>query len=117
MIKRLKEMEMHYKQLETSNKAKVLKLIDNLDRAIEDILLEQEYDYKSDFIREYRKNYSLRDIKKSDRKNRLVVINSLDDGHIREVHKDDKVRAAASEVKFALNQRLAHTKDELWRNQ
>lgn len=86
MIKanRLKAMETHYRQLEPKYKADVDRLIEKLDDEIEDILLKQFYTQSANFIREYRKHYSLTDIKKQEYLNRIPIINSRVDGVIPE---------------------------------
>ncbi|EGU1999946.1 hypothetical protein IG922_004718 [Salmonella enterica] len=111
MIKRLKEMESHFRQLEGDRKPLVLEAIDHLDRFIEDLLLEQEYEGKSSYIREYRKHFSLHDLKKHTRLNRIVSINSLDDGHIREFHPNDSADYKKEKaLEFAKRQKQEKTK-------
>lgn len=114
MIKRLKEMENHFKQLEGDRKPLVLEAINHLDRFIEDLLLEQEYEGKSDFIREYRKHYSLKEIKKHERKNRIVSINSLDDGNIREINPEESKRLAEKYELYKREQKRIDTAHKLW---
>ncbi|EJZ4755032.1 hypothetical protein OIC52_004887 [Salmonella enterica] len=114
MIKRLKEMENHFKQLEGDRKPLVLEAIDHLDRLIEDLLLEQEYEGKSDFIREYRKHYSLKEIKKYDRRNRLVSIDSLDDGKIREINPEESKRLAEKYELYKKETKRIDVAHKLW---
>ncbi|EBX6050927.1 hypothetical protein E2019_22955 [Salmonella enterica subsp. enterica serovar Amager] len=105
MINRLKQMEMHFKQLNPHNKEIVLKGIDALDDWIEDVLLEENYHHDSKFIRQYRKHYDLKDIKRSDKRNRSVIIHSRVDGNIRETHPQNVTRKAEQKARYEQRER------------
>ncbi len=115
MIKpnRLKAMEMHYSQLTPQNKKIVDEGIHAIDDWIEDILLEQNYHHNSKFIREYRKHYSLRDIKKDDVRNRIPVIHSRIDGNVREINASSERGKAVSKAVYEQKQRERSVKDIL----
>ncbi|EEP8720222.1 hypothetical protein HB025_004677 [Salmonella enterica subsp. enterica serovar Weltevreden] len=77
-------MEKHYNQLDTHWKKEIDKVFTQFDDLIEDLLLEQEYQGGSKFIREYRKHNSLKDLRRNAR-NRIVSINSRLDGIINDI--------------------------------
>ncbi|EKN6871986.1 hypothetical protein PXY30_004449 [Salmonella enterica] len=100
---RLKQIKGHYQQLEPSKRRLVVQFLERLDDLTENLLLEQEYEGKADFIREYRKAFSLKEIKKSGRKNRLVLIDSRQDGKIREVNSKSEENSRRGKIKFLDN--------------
>ncbi|EBS6916561.1 hypothetical protein CCG74_22050 [Salmonella enterica] len=91
MYQRLKEVEQHYKQLDSHWKKKIDGVFIQLDDLIEDLLLEQEYEGGSDFIRAYRKHNSIKDLKRKAR-NRVVKINSRLDGIIIDINHEAEKR-------------------------
>ncbi|EGK0756602.1 hypothetical protein IOL78_003836 [Salmonella enterica] len=105
MIKRLKQMEMHYSQLDPDNKKKVQDAIDNLDDLIEALLLEQTYNHDAKFIKEYSKHYNLQDIKKDDRRNRTIVVHSRTDGLIKHTNKKADLDKAVMKAVYEQRQR------------
>ncbi|HFW0119413.1 TPA: hypothetical protein ACIARM_004406 [Salmonella enterica subsp. enterica serovar Javiana] len=105
MIKRLKQMEMHYSQLEPDNKKKAQDAIDNLDDFIEALLLEQTYHHNAKFIKEYSKHYNLQDIKKNDKRNRTIIVHSRTDGTIKHNNKKADLDTAISKAAYEQRQR------------
>lgn len=107
MIKRLKQMEMHYSQLDPENKKKALEAIDNLDDLIEALLLEQTYHHSAKFIKEYSKHYNLQDIKRDDKRNRTIIVHSRTDGTLRLANKSASLDNAV--LKAVYEQRKRET--------
>ncbi|EJU6337008.1 hypothetical protein N4X08_004163 [Salmonella enterica] len=89
--KRLKEIKLHYSQLDADNKELVNQALEHLDDFIEDLLLEQEFHLgTSRFLREYRKHYDLDEIKRNPNKH-SPVIDSRKDGRIAMKHAHNEI--------------------------
>ncbi|ELI5726087.1 hypothetical protein RRK80_004698 [Salmonella enterica] len=111
MYSRLKEMEQHYKQLDEHWKKKFDDVFIQLDDIIEDVLLEQEYEGGSGFIRHYRKTNSLRDLKRKGR-NRVVRINSRLGGIVTEVNHEAERRNLEMKTEFKRRNHIAEVKKQ-----
>lgn len=102
-------MEKHYKQLDSHWKKEIDKVFIQFDDLIEDLLLEQEYEGGSKFIRAYRKTQSLKDLKRKAR-NRIVRINSRLDGIITDVNHHAERRKLEIAADYQRRQRIADFK-------
>ncbi|EIW6816250.1 hypothetical protein VB285_004453 [Salmonella enterica] len=107
MYSRLKEMEHHYKQLDSHWKNKIDGVFIQLDDLIEDLLLEQEYEGGSNFIRAYRKTNSIKDLKRRAR-NRVVRINSRLDGIITDINHEAERRKIEVAADYNRRQRISN---------
>lgn len=105
MYSRLKEMEQHYKQLDAHWKNKIDGVFIQLDDLIEDLLLEQEYEGGSSFVRAYRKTQSVKDIRRKAR-NRIVRINSRLDGIMHDINHDAERRKLEIAADYQRRQRI-----------
>lgn len=98
-------MEKHYNQLDSHWKKEIDKVFVQFDDLIEDLLLEQEYQGGSNFIRAYRKTNSLKDLRRKAR-NTIVRINSRLDGIITDMNHEAERRKLEQAADYQRRERI-----------
>lgn len=91
--KRFDAMVLHYNQLSPKNQSIVTQAFEILDDFIEDELLEQyHHTLPAPLLREYRKFFSLAELRKFDTLRHNLRIESRKDGHISHIKEEEQHR-------------------------